>query len=53
VTRATSTLSLPDAQLQPFGKLAKKTLAELEAEGDALRRFQEEDATSRGIMVSR
>ncbi len=38
--------------LEPFGKLTKKALAELEEESDALLRFLEEDATSRGVKVA-
>ncbi len=39
--------------LEPFGKLAKPALAELEEEGDALLRFVEEDATARGVKVAK
>jgi len=35
--------------LEPFGKLLKKTLADLEREGDALLRFMEEDAEAREV----
>jgi hypothetical protein len=35
--------------IEPFGKLAKKTLAELESEGDALLRLAEEDAQVREV----
>ncbi len=35
--------------LEPFGKLDKRTLAELEREGDALLRFAEEDAEARDV----
>jgi hypothetical protein len=38
--------------LEPFGKLARKTLAELEQEGDALLRFVEEDALETGVRVA-
>lgn len=38
--------------LEPFGKLAKKTLAELEREGDALLRFAEEDAPETAVRVA-
>lgn len=37
--------------LEPFGKLARKTLAELEREGEALLRFVEEDAQETGVRV--
>jgi len=37
--------------LEPFGKLAKKALADLEREGDALLRFVEEDAEVRAVRV--
>ncbi|MFP5286766.1 MAG: DNA glycosylase AlkZ-like family protein, partial [Thermoanaerobaculia bacterium] len=37
--------------LELFGKLAKKTLAELEREGEALLRFVEEDAHETGVRV--
>ena len=37
--------------LEPFGKLLKKTVAELEREGTALLRFVEEDALETGIRV--
>lgn len=39
--------------LEPFGKIAKKALEELELEGDALLGFLEEDATSRAVRVSK
>lgn len=35
--------------IEPFGKIAKKTLADLESEGDALLRFAEEDAQTREV----
>lgn len=38
--------------LEPFGKLAKKTLAELEKEGDKLLRFVEEDAPAREVRCA-
>jgi hypothetical protein len=38
--------------LEPFGKLLKKTLAELEREGDALLRFMEEDAEAREVRCA-
>ncbi|MFL6203176.1 MAG: winged helix DNA-binding domain-containing protein [Thermoanaerobaculia bacterium] len=38
--------------LEPFGKLAKKTLAELEREGGALLRFVEEDAIETGVRFA-
>ncbi len=38
--------------LEPFGKLAKKTLTELEREGEALLRFVEEDAVETGVRVA-
>ncbi len=38
--------------LEPFGKLAKKALAELEREGEALLRFVEEDALETGVHVA-
>lgn len=38
--------------LEPFGKLARKTLAELEREGEALLRFVEEDALETGVRVA-
>ncbi|HVG08718.1 MAG TPA: winged helix DNA-binding domain-containing protein [Thermoanaerobaculia bacterium] len=38
--------------LEPFGKLIKKTLAELEQEGDALLRFVEEDALETDVRVA-
>lgn len=38
--------------LEPFGKLAKKTLAELEREGEALLRFVEEDANETGVRIT-
>jgi hypothetical protein len=38
--------------LEPFGKLARKMLAELEREGDALLRFVEEDAHETGVRVA-
>ncbi len=38
--------------LEPFGKLAKKALAELEREGEALLRFVEEDAIETGVRVA-
>jgi len=41
-----------DLILEPFGKLAKKTIAELEREGDALLRFVEEDAEARSIKIT-
>lgn len=37
--------------LEPFSKLARKTLAELEREGEALLRFVEEDAQETGVRV--
>lgn len=37
--------------LEPFGKLAKKVLAELEREGEELLRFVEEDAQETGVRV--
>jgi hypothetical protein len=47
IIRAAATLVL-----EPFGKLAKKVLAELEREGDALLRFVEEDAHETGVRVA-
>lgn len=38
--------------LEPFGNLPKKTLAELEREGQALLRFVEEDAHETGVRVA-
>jgi len=38
--------------LEPFGKLTKKTLTELEREGEALLRFVEEDAEARDVRCS-
>ncbi len=38
--------------LEPFGKLARQTLATLEKEGDALLRFVEEGAEVRDVRVS-
>lgn len=38
--------------LEPFGKLTKKTVAELEAEGDALLRFVEEEAEAREVRLA-
>lgn len=38
--------------LEPFGKLARKTVAELEREGDALLRFVEEDAEVREVRCA-
>lgn len=38
--------------LEPFGKLLKKTLAELEREGDALLRFMEENAETREVRCA-
>jgi hypothetical protein len=38
--------------LEPFEKIAKKTLAELEVEGDALLRFAEEDAETREVRLA-
>ncbi|MEA2559901.1 MAG: hypothetical protein QOH06_1405 [Acidobacteriota bacterium] len=38
--------------LEPFGKLAKKTLVELEREGEALLRFVEEDAPETSVRVA-
>jgi hypothetical protein len=38
--------------LEPFGAVAKKTLAALEREGDALLRFVEEDAAEREVRCS-
>lgn len=38
--------------LEPFGKLARKTLAELEKEGDRLLRFVEEDAEMREVRCA-
>ncbi|HWN41297.1 MAG TPA: winged helix DNA-binding domain-containing protein [Thermoanaerobaculia bacterium] len=38
--------------LEPFGKLARKTLSELEREGEALLRFVEEDALETGVRVA-
>jgi len=38
--------------LEPFGKMGKKTLAELEREGEALLRFVEEDAHEMGVRVA-
>lgn len=38
--------------LEPFGKMAKKTLSELEREGEALLRFVEEDTVEREIRLS-
>jgi hypothetical protein len=37
--------------LEPFGKLVKKTLVELEREGEALLRFVEEDALETAVRV--
>lgn len=37
--------------LEPFGKLAKGTLAALEEEGEALLRFAEEDAETRDVRL--
>lgn len=37
--------------LEPFGRIARKTLAELEEEGDALLRFVEEDAQAREVRL--
>jgi hypothetical protein len=37
--------------LEPFAPLAKKTLAALEAEGDALLKFVEEDAAAREVRA--
>ena len=39
--------------LDPFGPLAKKTLAALEKEGDALLRFLEEDAEVREVRATK
>lgn len=38
--------------LEPFGKLSKKTLTELEKEGDKLLRFVEEDAEMREVRCT-
>ncbi|HEX7180750.1 MAG TPA: winged helix DNA-binding domain-containing protein [Thermoanaerobaculia bacterium] len=37
--------------LEPFGRIARKTLAELEREGDALLLFLEEDAQAREVRL--